>query len=200
MPLLPPQISYEKLDFGLHVNPDELKKSLKRAIDSTQKEITHIILGYGLCSQAVVGLKTDSFTLVVPRVDDCISIFLGSSAAYKQQHSINPGTYYLTKGWLKAGDTPFDEFDKIVKKYGNDKARIIMGKILKNYTRLAFINTGTDLGMSHNHAREMADKFHLPYEELQGSDKLVRKMLFGPWDDDILVKKPGEIISFLDFR
>ena len=65
-----------------------------------------IILGYGLCSRAVVGLRAEGCTLVVPRVDDCIAIFLGSGDAYRTQHCSEPGTYYLTKGWIEAGDAP----------------------------------------------------------------------------------------------
>ena len=199
-PLLSSEVSCETLDFGLHINPDELKKSLQHAIDATSEKISHIILGYGLCSQAVTGLKTDRFTLVVPRVDDCISIFIGSTAERNLQHAAVPGTYYVTKGWLKVGSTPFDEFEDMVKKYGRDKAAKIMGQILKNYTRLAFINTGSDMDDYHRRAREIAEKFHLRYEEIPGSDRLVRKMLFGPWDDEMLIVPPGREISFLDFR
>jgi hypothetical protein len=54
---------------------------------------------------AVIGLRANGCTLVVPRVDDCISIFLGSHGAYKQQAGAEPGTYYLTKGWIEVGDT-----------------------------------------------------------------------------------------------
>jgi hypothetical protein len=57
IPHLPPDASYEVLDFGLHVNPDALRGSLQVAIDRHSKTADRIILGYGLCSQAVVGLQ-----------------------------------------------------------------------------------------------------------------------------------------------
>jgi len=47
---------------------------------------------------------------------------------------------------------------------------------------------------------EIARRFDLKYEEIQGSDSLVRKMLFGPWDSDFVIAEPGETISFEDFR
>jgi hypothetical protein len=46
----------------------------------------------------------------------------------------------------------------------------------------------------------MAKKFDLRYEEIVGSDALVRKLLFGPWDDEILVAPPGHTITYTDFR
>ena len=62
--------------------------------------------GYGLCSQGVIGVRANDCTLVVPRVDDCIAIFLGSASAYKKQSRTEPGTYYLTKGWIEVGESP----------------------------------------------------------------------------------------------
>lgn len=192
LPVIPPGMRYEEFDFGRHNNPDELKKSLQLAIDSVPNYISHIILGYGLCSQAVVGLKTDQYTLVIPRVDDCISIFLGSAAARREQNRINPGTYYLTKGWIEAGDAPFEEYDSLVKKYGPDRARRIMSQILNHYTRLAFINTGPrELEKYRAQAQEMAQKSGLNFEEIIGSDTLIKKMLYGSWDDDFIIVKPG---------
>jgi hypothetical protein len=78
MPHLPPDVEHEVLDFGLHVNPDALRCSLQQAIDTASKTAERIILGYGLCSQAVVELRANGCTLVVPKVDDCIAIFFGS--------------------------------------------------------------------------------------------------------------------------
>jgi hypothetical protein len=200
-PLLPPEMGYSVLDFGLHVKPDSLRQVLQQTINEKTPGIDTLILGYGLCSQAVVGLKSNHCRLIVPRVDDCIAIFLGSDKAYKQQHKMAPGTYYLTKGWLKTGGTPFKEYDDFAKKYGVEKALRIMRQIIKNYTRLAFINTGrSDLETYQAQARDVARRFDLTYEEIEGSDSLVRKMLGGPWDDDFVVADPNCAISFADFR
>jgi len=197
---MPPSMSYEVLDFGLHINPAELKTSLQKAIDAVPAGINNIILGYGLCSQAVVGLKSDRSTLIVPRVDDCIAIFLGSKEAYRREQRTVPGTYYLTKGWLKTAGTPFDEFDRMVAKYGENAARRIMRRLLLNYTRLAFINTGT-AGLEEFHARAaaIARRFNLSYAEIPGENTLINKMMFGPRDDEILVVQAGQTIAFHDF-
>jgi hypothetical protein len=201
LPLLPPGVDYRVLDFGLHVNPEALKRALQEAVDAWATLAEMILLGYGLCSQAVVGLRTNDCTLVVPKVDDCIAIFLGSGEAYKAQSRAEPGTYYLTKGWIEAGDSPFDEYDSLVEQYGEEKARRLMGQILKNYTRLALINTGQyELERYRDYSRRMAERFGLRYEEIPGSNTLIKKMLHGPWDDEFVVARPGETISYLDFK
>ena len=200
-PFMPPNMCYEVLDFGLHTNPKSLKRALQNVINSSAPDIDTILLGYGLCSQAVVGLRSGGRTLILPRVDDCIAIFLGSAAEYQRQCCSVPGTYYLTRGWMEFGDTPFSEFDILVKRYDERIAQRIINQILKNYTRLAFINTGNnELEHYRNRARNMARRFSLRYEEIQGSDAIIKKMLCGPWNDEFIIIPPGKTVSFFDFR
>ncbi len=196
-PFLPADVPSEVLDFGLHLKPQELKRVLQEKIDEASQHSDVIILGYGLCSMAVVGLRATTATLVVSRSDDCIAIFLGSCAAYKQQASQEPGTYYLTKGWIEVGDTPFSEHAKLVDKYGEAKVMRMMKLTLKNYTRLAFINTGNyNLEHYRDYARRVGEKFDLRYEEIDGSPALVQKLIAGPWDDEFVVVSPGETITY----
>ena len=142
LPLMPPDMPRQVLDFGLHVNPGSLKAALQAAIDASAGEADTVVLGYGFCSMAVVGLQARNCTLVVPHVDDCISIFLGSSDAYRKQTRAEPGTYYLTKGWIEVGDTPFSEFDRLAERYGAARADRLIRLSIKHYTRLALIDTG----------------------------------------------------------
>jgi hypothetical protein len=188
LPLMPPTMKYKVLDFGLHVNPDQLRTVLQNEIDSANSLFDTIILGYGLCSQAVIGIKASHCALVIPRVDDCIAIFLGSCKAYQQQFKSAPGTYYLTKGWIKVGDSPFAEYEEILKKQGKERADRIMRLMLKNYTRLALINTGQhEMDYYRDYARNTANRFGLRYEEIKGSTTLITKMIEGNWDDDFIV-------------
>ena len=201
LPLLPPQMHYETLDFDLHFNAHALKNVLQNAINMSPKGIKYIVLGYGLCSQAVVGLKAESCSLVIPRVDDCIALFLGSQKDYKQQFRKIPGTYYLTESWMDKAHTPFDEYSILVDRYGEEKALSLIGQILNNFKRLAWIHIADRRSDINCHrARTIAERFGLYYEELEGSRRLLKKMVYGPWDNDFIVSAPGRPISFLDFK
>jgi hypothetical protein len=193
LPFMPAEMSYEILDFGLHLIPGNLKIRLQEAIDAS--------CGYGLCSMALVGLQSRGSTLVTPRVDDCIAIFLGSRQSYMEQAKKAPGTYYLTKGWIEVADTPFDEYERMVSQYGQERADRLMKIMLKNYTRLVYIDTGHEDKQRYiDYARKTAGQFNLRFEELRGSNSLVLKMLAGEWDDEFLVVPPGGTISYLDFK
>jgi len=200
-PHLPPGIEIQVLDFGLHVTPKKLKGVLQDRIDAVAPQVDTVLLGYGLCSMTVVGLRANACTLVVPKIDDCIAIFLGSATAYRQQFRREPGTYYLTKGWIEAGDTPFAEYDRLAAQYGEKKARWLMNQMLKNYTRLALINTGQyEIERYRDYSQRTAARFGLRYEEIPGSDTLIRKLLQGPWDGDFVVAPPGKAITYQDFK
>lgn len=199
-PFLPEDVPSETLDFGLHLRPNELKKTLQEKIDKASSHADVLLLGYGLCSMAVVGLRASTAHLVIPRVDDCIAIFLGSCSAYKEQAKKEPGTYYLTKGWIEVGDSPFSEYRRLVEKFGEAKAERMIQLMLKNYTRLGFINTGQyEIERYREYATKTAEKFNLRLEEIDGSPALVRKMVFGPWDDEFLVVEPGQTVQYTDF-
>ncbi len=200
-PLLPPEVNYEVFDFGLHQVPKNLKAALQTAIDEAGKEYDIVILGYGLCSMAVVGLEARNCTLVVPKVDDCIAIFLGSSDSYQEQHEKEPGTYYLTKGWIEVSDTLLDEYQRTVERYGEDRADWIMKQMLKNYKRLVYIDTGVKNQEKYRqYAQKTAQQFALNFEEIRGSNALIRKIIFGPWDNEFVVVAPGQSIQYTDFK
>ncbi len=72
--------------------------------------------------------------------------------------------------------------------------------MMVNYKRLALINTGQyELEKFRDYARETAERFGLRYEEIKGSNALVKKSLLGPWDDDFVLLEPGETFTLEQF-
>ena len=49
-------------------------------------------------------------------------------------------------------------------------------------------------------ARKVAERFNLRFEEVKGSDDLIYRTIFGPWDDDFVVAQPGQTIQYTDFK
>jgi len=200
LPLLPAGLTYQKTEFGLHTEPEKLHKALQSAIDEVEPTKKTLLLGYGLCSRAIAGLHSPNQTLVIPRVDDCIGIFLGSDAEYQAQHKIAPGTLYQTKGWLE-GDKSLKGLPEMIAKYGEKRARFLFKQMIKNYTRMVFINTGNyDIEHYRAQSQAAAAELGLAFEEIPGSNTLLHQLLKGEWDSQFVVKKPGEPVTFSDFR
>jgi hypothetical protein len=181
-----------ELEFGLHVYPEKLREALQREIDGIPGEMD-IILGYGLCSNATAGLSSPRHRLIIPRVDDCIALFLGSRREHLRRLREEPGTYFLTTGWIKAAELPINEYERLVDKYGPEKAMRVTKAMMVNYKRVVLINTGNyRLEEFRGIARVMADALGLSYEEIPGSNRMLDMMLDGGWNSEFIVVEPGE--------
>ena len=198
--LLPSDMESLTLESGLHLQPDKLRGALQAMIDNITADTEIIILGYGLCSMGVIGLKATDSTLVIPRQDDCIALFLGSRRAYRKALNQEPGTYFLSKGWIDAGITLLDELKRMEERYGKRRAELVMKRMLQHYRRLAFIDMGyQDQKHYHQFSRRAAKELNLSYQEIRGTPELLGKICNGPWDDEFVVAPPGHTIRPEDF-
>jgi hypothetical protein len=198
--LAPAGLQCTTLDFGLHITPAKLHAALQNEIDTTPPEFDTILFGYGMCSQGTVGLEARTFRLVIPRVDDCIALFLGSREAFLQEHREVPGTFYLSKGWIESGSDPYTEYLKMAEQYGHERAYRLEKRVIEHYTRLVLIYMGEGPEERHRaYARQEAEFFELAYKEIQGSDILLRKLLQGDWNSDFVIVEPGERVQYESF-
>jgi hypothetical protein len=170
-----------------------IQEEIDRAAD---QELDYIILSYGLCSNGILGVKANRHPIVIPKVHDCIALFLGAWNRYMEEQNKEPGTYYLTKGWIEEGKSPVGIYQEYCKRYGQETAEWAIKEELKNYTRIALVNMGANLSEDHReHARENARFLHLRYEEIAGSLAFFEKMLRGWWGEDFIIIKPGEEVT-----
>ncbi|MCX7013029.1 MAG: DUF1638 domain-containing protein [Candidatus Sumerlaeota bacterium] len=212
------EVSMRFLPGGLHNVPNELRRLLQEAIDeaSTCGACDRIAIGYGVCGRGAVGLQARNVPLVIPRVHDCISLFLGSDAAYREQFAKCPGTYYVAAGWVeekvkpkpmddaarKAGGQPKSDFAEMVRKHGRENAdavRRFMNSWQRNYKCAAFIDTGAG-GQRDRYAkvaRDMAGKYGWAYEELAGTDALLSQLLQArESNNEVLVVPPHHVTIY----
>ena len=187
-------ISFIFLEQSLHRTPQKMKEVIKEEVEKADSwDGDYIILSYGLCSNGILGVKSNRHAIVIPRVHDCIALFLGSWEKYAEEHQKEPGTYYLTKGWIEEGKSPLGIYHEYSERYGAETAEWVIKEELKNYTRIALVDTGLHLTETHrDHAKENARFLNLRYEEINGSLAFFEKMLRGWWDKDFIILKPGE--------
>lgn len=189
------------LDAQLHIDPERLKAALRVAVAEADKPGATIVLGYGLCSNAVLGLKTEHATLVVPKVDDCIAMLLGSNAAFAEQAQQACGTYYLAKAYMEECDTILSEHEKLVERRGAERAEQMMRLLLRHYTRLVLIDTGRhDMTPYRERVNEFARRYDLEVEDVPGTTHIVDALVEGGWGDDFVVAPPGHELTLQDFR
>lgn len=196
------------LEYGLHSIPKQLKQAVQEEIDSIESP-SLVVLGYGLCGNGLDEIRSGKHTLVIPKADDCIAIFMGSRQRYMMQFEKNPGTYYLTKGWFEVGSDPLSEYEKLVKKYGVETSDWLMDQQYQNYRCLMFVaHRQEDLETYRPRALEVAaycDRFGMVYEEYLGSEEFLNQIaealnLQENWSSNFVVVPPGGIIQQEMFR
>lgn len=185
------------LEQSLHRTPQMMKGAIQEQIDKEDGgDYDRAILSYGLCSNGIVGVRAGRHPLLIPRVHDCITLFLGSTARYMAEHGRAPGTYYLTKGWIEEKKSPLGIYEEYCPKYGKETAEWVIREELKNYTRIALVKSELGIEEAHRqHAMENARFLNLAYEELEGSLDFFRKIVRGPWDNDFVRLQPGEEVT-----
>ncbi len=199
--------------FGLHDTPEELRRATQEAVLTARPEDCDlIVLGYGLCSNGLVGIRAGDVSFVVPRAHDCITLFLGSRERYDREFQEHPGTYYYTCGWIDRKESIEEDgllrsqqearrrsrYEEYVAKYGEDNAQFLIEQEslwLTHYDRAAFIHQHIgDVARYREFTQRVAESHGWQYVELEGDDRLLRRMLNGPWvEEDFLTVGAGEV-------
>ena len=211
----PHLVDVELVRIGLHNEPINLRVLLQQKIDAlSRKDFDAVVLAYGLCGQATLGLVARDIPLVLPRAHDCITLFLGSRARYQEQFEGNPGTYWYSLDYIerKEASGTFvalgasidstniqSKYEEYVEKYGADNADYlmeVMGAWQSHYNRAAYIDLGVGDGtlLEAQTASEAANR-GWNYERLTGNLTLIRRLLNGDWDQDFLVIQPGQEVA-----
>lgn len=190
-------------DYGLHAIPKNLRQTIQQTIDRIEQP-SLIVLGYGLCGNGLDRINAGKHFLLIPRTDDCIAILLGSYQAYQREMDREPGTYYLSKGWLEAGTNPLAESRAYEAKYGADTAGFLMDTQYRHYRRLLLVARNTqELDTYRPQAREVAAycaRWGMRYEEVIGSDEYLLRLIeiainLEQMSDDFLLIPPGGVLT-----
>jgi len=202
-------VTYIRQNF--HDTPQLLNAALQDEIDKLDKgddkytcpePFDAILLGYGLCSNAVTGLKSSKYKLVIPKAHDCITFLLGSREAYDQHFNNNPGTYWYSTGWIENAKLPSKkrleeirkEYDEI---YGKENSQYLMEmehNWVKDYKTAAFINWhGIKSDKAQIFTRECADSLRWDYKQFEGTSGYLANFLNADWAENyFLVLEPGQ--------
>ena len=170
------------LDQALHRTPAKLLGLVQEKVDQVSLTASRIALGYGLCSNGVVGVTARQQGLLIPRCHDCIALFLGSPSRYQEVFREKPGTYYLTPGWVAEKKDPLGILEEYVPRYGRETAQWVIEEELKHYTHIALIDTGVEeMAPIRERAMETAAVLKKQYEEIPGNLDYFRELLRGPY-------------------
>jgi len=211
----------EFLTQGYHDVPCHGREEIQKRIDAVPAgKYEAILLGYGLCSNILVGLTSPHTKLVIPRAHDCITFFLGSKERYQELFSERPGSYYFTSGWLECrkrrGLKPGDPgamfmpanattnlnatYESWVKKYGEEKAqylREVMGEWANHYSHGVLIDFDFTKPLKlDEQVNQICAERGWEIERVEGDQRRVQQWMDGEWrEEDFLVVPPCRTVE-----
>jgi hypothetical protein len=107
----------------------------------------------------------------------------------------------LTKGWLESGDGPLFDYREYVRDYGEETANDLIDMLYRHYRRLCFVAfSDAELVEYRAQLDEVAQfcrtRLNMSYEEVRGSDALIRELAQMPQHldggtEEFVVVPPG---------
>ena len=211
-------VDFDFLTQGYHDIPATGRTEIQKRIAAVPAgKYDAILLGYGLCSNILIGLTTAHTPLVIPRAHDCITFFLGSKERYRECFDARPGTYYYTSGWLECARRRGSSgpiwggaslpaganaglkatYEQWAQKYGEDQAKYLleeMSRWTESYSHGTLIDFDFVKHLKlQEQVRQICAERGWRYDEIPGDLGLLHKLLDGDWaESDFLVVRPGQ--------
>ena len=189
------------MERGYHNDPDELREVIQNEISRAEADgADTVMLAYGFCGKGASGWHTEHAALAMPRFDDCCNMMLCTGKRQKR-NLLEAGNMYLTKGWSKDEGALLSMLERAQERYGERRGLKVMKLMFDSYTKVTVIDTGCyELEPVQEYAEKCADLLGLELATVPGGNEILRKLITGDWDEDIIVKKPGEPVSDEDFE
>ena len=183
------------LESGLHEKPDNLRSQLQTVIDDLESDTA--LMAFGFCGNSMVGLRTPHARLILPRVADCIPLFLGS---VERREQMGNKTYFFTEGYLQGERNITTEYEYALGRYDQETAAWLMREMLKHYEKFAVIDTGTyEVESVKRKVNPVAELLEMTVETVPGDLGLFCELLRGPWPDErFLTVEPGGSVTLED--
>lgn len=193
---------------GLHNEPDKLRSEVQKALACTHdiqgRAYDATLLGYGLCSNGVVGLSS-TIPIVIPRAHDCVTVLLGSKERYQEYFDSHRGVYWYSPGWIESGKQPGKErceklLEEYTRRYGQDNAQYLLEleqTWMKEYEWATYVDWGLSDSKDHKaFTQECAEFLKWNYDEQTGDPGLMQRFVDGVWgEDEFLIVPPGQRIA-----
>lgn len=184
------------IDAGKHAWPDKLRVSIQETLDGLPGGC-RVLLLFGFCGNALVGIQAGTRTLILPKVADCIPLFIGSK---KERDTYGTDTYFFTEGYINSGGSIANDTSKVTQRYGKQRGLSILKQMLRHYHHFAVIDTGAyEVQNVLDKVEEFAKLVAIPVKVIPGNLRYIEALLAGDWPDStFLTIPPGGSISFED--
>ena len=200
-----------------HVEPEALKRSIREIIErstsGTGRKYDALILGFGLCGNAVIGL-TCPVPMVIPRAHDCCTIHLGSKERFIAEFGDILSARWCSTGYFERGrllSIGFSDLEQLanhkttaeymgyVEQYDEETADYLWETLhpkMETSESVYIKVDGFEYSKSLERYQEEMDKADITLKIVDGDISLLSALVNGDWDDErFLTIPPGMKIA-----
>lgn len=171
-----------EIDRSYHDRPQKLHNLVEEGLAKFQAEVDTILIAMGCCGKCWEGMQWHT-RLVIPRMDDCVTILLHTDDEWHPNLK-KPGHFYHI-------DEESDHFSltamhkKNIARYGECKAKRLKTVLFGSYTNVDIVDTGVFDCHSETYLKKIAkdaELIHVPMGIVKGSNRVMEKLVSGDWD------------------
>lgn len=174
-----------------HRDPKEMRQHILEALQTLKEQADVVLVAMGFCGGSWENVEVPC-TLVIPRIDDCVSLLL--------QVGDEPVSNLKEQGHLYVREKdPRREsfhaiFDKLTQDIDEETRKRYHQDWMKLYTHIDIMDTGLNNCRRAEYqaiVSEDADWLGARLSYVQGGTHLLEKLFSGNWDEQFLVLEPG---------
>ncbi len=195
------------LPMSNHNDAKIMRENLQEEIDlADDKSFEAIVLLYGICGNGTVGLKAGQTPLIIPRMHDCCTLFLGNKQTYQEQFSQIPSMSWNNVYYYREQKECYDDCEiedthtehlrqNYIEKYGEDNGIFLYEMMVDQSGPQPFLFINFD-DPENQAIKEKLTINQSEIREISGSSTLLKHLFQANWTDDkFLTIRPNHTIQ-----
>ena len=172
-----------------------MRQSLQDVLNALPESITTVLIAMGYCGGSLDNICTRQ-QLVIPNLDDCITMLLTKTDA--QEGNLKQRGHMYFRDSECGGVNVQRMLDNLRQEYGMERGTGIFGMWFADYTHADIIDTGVFDCYEERYVesiQKQADLIRCELDYVEGSNRILEKLVSGQWDEQFLIVPPGTVLT-----
>jgi hypothetical protein len=172
-----------------------MRQRLMDVLNALPESITTVLIAMGYCGGSLDNICARQ-RLVIPNLDDCITMLLTKTDA--QEGNLKQRGHMYFRDSECGGVNVQRMLDNLRREYGMERGTGIFGMWFADYTHADIIDTGVFDCYEESYVesiQKQADLIRCELGYVEGSNRILEKLVSGQWDEQFLIVPPGTVLT-----